>query len=147
MNKEIRAKIFGLYLGCDICMPDGHTATIVSVGLDEFNSIEHSTGSYGIHHYNGEEKLLLHDLRDITDEDLTIVAELLGCKDYNSIRYEASNGGYFFIDYISKRDCNKYAGIDILPFQVADYLRSRGYMLPYNGIDLFEADIAKRKEG
>lgn len=75
--------------------------------------------------------LLLKPLSAITDEDAIEVAIIAGNSSYTDDR-RAYNGRLLLQEFL-RRQCNVY-GEDWL--KLFDYLRSRGYALPYMGISV-----------
>lgn len=127
ITSELKIKIFGLYLDCN--------AIWMRLGKKDIIKIT----PFDLHLYNerilkGEVKLLLKPIRYIIDEDINYLINM------------------FFPDMA---DCNidlkRISILDYLKFGkflpeniifITDYLRSKGYMIPYMGIDLFKEELA-----
>ena len=79
-------------------------------------------------------KLILTRLENISDKDmLSFAKEVLyvGDKEFDT-----------WSDEDKINDIRLYLKRDCLTIADCDYLRSKGYMLPYMGVDLFEAGLA-----
>lgn len=130
ISKEVRAKVFCLYYGCQV---QKRNDCEDELSIFTFNS------SYNIGAVVDDEsvQLILSDLSDISDEDLIDVSRVAGLSDDEIDSF----------DNINEESKKAWAAnIDDLLYPMADFLRSRGYMLPAHGItDLFEAGIAVRK--
>lgn len=89
-------------------------------------------------------KLLLRDIVDITEEEKTELAKLSYREDSETIDIKGND--IVFRGGIHDDNPSWVEAIEVfdLPYPAADYLRSINVMLPYQGIDLFEAGIAKR---
>lgn len=158
LTSEIKAKIFGLYLGSPIRVSQnklfiddtinngstihGHEFTIWDV---------HDTG-YGSKAF--DVRLILKPISEISDEDAITVAKMLGCEVELDEKIYPPNPMLRNIpklttdqklSNIGKRELNildNTVGVNPMEFDIADFLRSKSYALPYMGIDLFEAGIA-----
>ncbi len=134
LTKNDKARVFALYLGakCRRFYRQTHKTyeddTIV-LDSENFHGISNGSGSY---YY----KLILKELSEISDEDATKVSILAG----NEIENDFVPTGaqkQTFLDSL-----NSAIDMDILPYNVADYLRSKSYHIPYKGVNLFDAGIA-----
>ncbi len=144
ITNETRAKIFALYLVCDICYENSTTDDII---VDKLNGVmfdyciegEITVSLPMLDAPIQDCQLILTPLSEITDEDAIEVAKM------NNLLYrKAISGRNEGIDKqaiaFGKRMARE------ADFATGDFLRSRGYMLPYMNIDLFEAGIAIKKE-
>lgn len=150
MSKEDRARVFALYLGCDLDLGDNeHTATLAGVGMDDFTSIEHSTGSYGEHSIHDQStKLILKDLSEISDEDAVEVAKILKVSYSNNPESDACfdiTGLAYFLQELFETGSDVMSVTGDKFLLLSDYLRSKSYMLPYKGQDLFTTGIAVKE--
>lgn len=129
---EIRTKIFGLYLGCEV-KESYHKEPGILYGLfgHKASVIHHNTSwNFPI----DECQLILTDLSEITDEDCITVFEL---EHPNSKSTPESK----------IEDVKFWIEKGAISYFVADKLRELRYMLPAYGIEnLFEAEIAVRKQ-
>ncbi len=84
-------------------------------------------------------RLILKDPKDISDEDM--VGMMATCKFAKG--YIENPGIDYIKELISRFDLDlllhDYSSIAVA---IIDYLRSKGYHIPYMGIDLYEAGIA-----
>lgn len=128
-NKD-KARIFALYLGCEIINPDNaFTRNYVCDGF-EISLIEKGQSN---------NQLILKPLSAILDEDAIEVAKM----NYSN-RDEKIDGAKE--RYIRSTKTYILNPVEVLQYPIVDFLRSRGYALPYKGIDLFEAGIAIEKQ-
>lgn len=129
LNNENKAKFFALYWGQKIKIAvrkDGEWELRVGEDVPGFNS---ST----ITQY-----LELKPLSRITDEDLISVASIVFDPFYEGLR--TIKIGKEIVSYIFK-DANGNGYQKHAP-QIADYLRSKGYALPYMGLTVEEMESA-----
>lgn len=169
ITNEMKAKIFGLYIGCE-CVYDNsmplsrHAGNIL--GYDYRYGFMISTKNAIVpFRFVSQEftQLILTPLSEITDEDAIEVARLLDPwlveqMAYELTREKISDKGHI-ITIEGMRDKSRKVRI-FLPMGhvfcsdnentinpgVIDFLRSRGYALPYMGIDLFQSNIAIQKK-
>lgn len=90
-------------------------------------------------------KLILTSVSDITDERAIEVAKILSVSYSNSpvsnAHFDITGLSYYLKELFERgSDITERSGFQIL--QLVDYLRSKGYMLPAFGYDLYEAGIA-----
>lgn len=123
LTTEDKERIWGLYIGSKYKFPNGKNEEIIT-GVVCYNA------AYG----NYDAKLILKDLSDITDEDAIEVANIIGLKEWEE-EDKLAYGKEYAMEY----------GNGII-YRVADFLRSKSYMIPYKGINLFDAGIAIRKQ-
>lgn len=137
-SKEEKQKIYALYCGCQIAYPSDDFINSKwipgrwswSVVADTNYSVENT-------------RLVLKPLSRISDEDALLCADNLGVDIYfkgtsklvpEELRVQKVKECLFnhIHDFVA---INEIVGI-------IDFLRSKGYALPYQGIDLFEAGVA-----
>lgn len=130
LTAEDKARVFAQYLGCkytDTTAEEPEVFPVIGETITCFERYPRAMATA---------QLILRPLSKISDEDKSEVCRLadntidtdhvLTEKDKKNLvkgMYDAMNEGEF-------------------PYHIADFLRSRSYMLPYKGIDLFEAGIA-----
>lgn len=114
MNKVI---IFALYWGCKYTYKNEWGTYSAEVG--DYHWMDHVKQGAQIH---------LKELSEITDEDALHIA-LTFYTHYKS-------------DIINATKESLLVHTESLEYPVADYLRSKGYALPFEGQDLFESGIA-----
>ena len=138
ITPEIKQKIFTLYWGQEIVIMPHFTKPqepmcVFQYWYDEiFESVT----------VGDESCLHLKSLQSITDED-AIECGFMQCDDESSANYGMSASGCF-VDALSSP--NFYG---ILDLHAIDYLRSRGYALPYmdwSVDELIESGVFKLKE-
>lgn len=135
LNHETRARIFGLYIGCEVQYGyEGRTRTGKLEGLNEKGeAIIFDPGIKVFSHYRYVRldlaQLLLSPLEAITEADAVACYELIFAPDAVA-RGEKIN------------TVRSWIMRNVIPYQVADHLRELGYAVDYKGIDLFEAGIA-----
>jgi hypothetical protein len=137
ITNEIRAKIFALYLRCEIMNVDQKEILIGICGDMIYSDWRGLKNVCGI----DETQLLLTPLSKITDEDKIEVAKMAGY-DPKLYSIEYSQDTFSFCCSSS----SSYIELKYLQFGVVDYLRSKSYHIPYQDIDLFEAGIAIEKQ-
>lgn len=140
-----KARIFGLYLGCPVIDVEEPEKKLHLSDVSYHPEIDMAMATVANDHdiddwwpRNNLDyiKLVLKRLRDLTEEDGTAIAKMCGGvwlkKDDNfwQIVDKENHVPEWFI-------LNEY-----LPMKITDFLRSRYYALPYQGIDLIEAGIA-----
>lgn len=134
LTTEDRGKVFALYYGSKYSYVDDGGVEIT----EEVSGI--TVECICDNDHVGNPQLSLYDLSDITDEDAVEVAK---------IYYETDEGswqqGKGVINLLIKEPYIKlvHPRFDTI-CAVIDFLRSRLYALPYKGINLFDAGIAKR---
>jgi hypothetical protein len=149
VSKEIRAKIFANYLGCEYENINGNDGIVDGDCLSRLYS-------------SPSMKLILRSLEDITDGEIKELAKIAYNKEWVSVERQKS-----LIQVTSADDCTlqlyfENCGIsagdeygntvfidpDVLQsIAIGDKLREWGFMLPAYGIpDLFEAGVAVRKD-
>ena len=140
VSKKVKIKMFCTYLPCK-----GHykpTGEVVSMGgySDDTAYIEY----WPMKDHNDSEwshidnfQLALTPLSEITDEHAIEVATMASKAKFEQDLY---NGRIIISDIIKNRPIKTLHPNTLLA--IFDYLRSESYMLPYMGIDLFEAGIA-----
>lgn len=128
LNNEIRAKVFGLYLGCDVYdLYNADAGKLIGLNTIEERAIVKHNTTWAIGY--GEVKLLLTNLENITD------ADAIACYD---LQYPD----------LDKNDDDKIALIKnwihrkVISVQQGDYLRSKFYAVDYCGLNLFQSGIA-----
>lgn len=157
LSNQQRTHVLGLYIGGKVRYKNefGTYETIID-GL--FIGKYMATGIYF--------KIILTPLSEITDEDARELCKILGeyCPENaylskqkdNALKREWSRLSYMSYDWLEKRqtehiilnfsDDGLHGGKSIYypstGQRQADFLRLRGYALPYMGIDLYEAGIA-----
>lgn len=141
-NEEI-AKVFAMYLGCDFCMLPKHKAgmridTIQSIGISKVYGIWGTSEDY---YEFSEVKLLLTPLEDISDEHAIEVAKMF----YENDEFHTTEAGRKIAKTLNDKNSGLGTFVAINLIKVIDQLREWGYMLPYKGINLFEAGIAIKK--
>jgi len=168
LTNEIKLKIFSNYIGCRVKYigTDGEYKEGMSdTNKDDYNYRFILTGIKKDNHWcttalfgdilNREDlvvdtnietdindcKLILTPLSEITDEDAIELTNILGWKGLNSGEAKALFGLFFLIK--SNDNLKSQLLYDLNDIcMVYDYLRFKGYMVPYMGIDLYEAGIA-----
>lgn len=171
MTKELTfqqiSTVYGMHIGCEVWAPDpseeqefrkgyitGYSGEFeVEIQFIEDDGNVYESACYELH---GKAKLILTPLSEITDKDAIEVARLIRpANNYKVIRhgkhiyyvdvtelsFAALNVNIFFLNGKITPTFNKEPTGECTRDAV-DYLRSRGYMLPYMGIDLYEAGIA-----
>lgn len=130
LTMEERAKAFGLYAPCKMaeCNKDGS----LFVGDNGNWCIENCTLTYA--HYVGKGtawpyKLILTPLEEISEQDMISVFNIEHPKS-NASDWAKIDSVKMWIEQMS------------ISYDVADFLRSRSYHLPYKNINLYEAGIA-----
>ncbi len=164
MEKELtnqeRAKIFGMYLGCEYIADDEYAKKVHGVTIDALLAGRNKPNR----------KLLLTPLEKITDEDAIEVGKIFNseyewkvtsrdnsaitteCHDYIIVLwYDDSSLIDFLEKYEGEENIKAHGGVtgamsSYNIIEIIDYLRSKGYALPYKGIDLFKAGIAIEKQ-
>lgn len=129
---ENKAKFFALYWGQDVFR--------IKDGID--NPGKHIISNNYVDH------LVLKNLSDITDKDAIEVFKIIGGEKINPDNYEENSKGFF-----NQNDSDQYIifekeGVEfwVDDFQLSkdhnktlrlfDYLRLKGYALPYNGLSV-----------
>lgn len=163
ITNEIKAKIFALYIGCYAYVKHQELENFYFndkiIGISYKKSFDKwgIKTSKSIYDYPISDcQLILKPLSAITDEDAIEVLfigeqdesrEIIKVKRYDkgiSIEYRFINKKPELNN--SNGYCYSEVGMVFSAFNLGileiDYLRSKGYMLPYMGIDLFDADIA-----
>lgn len=126
LTNEIKSKIFHLYCPCEVCIQ------IDNYGIRKMTGVKQSSPHLlvGVETLDIEScKLILTPISEITDEDA------ISAYDIEHPKNEAS-------DLDKVESLKMWIETDAIGRDVADFLRSRGYALPYMGIDLFETGIA-----
>jgi hypothetical protein len=128
LTKEERAKIYSLYYGADCYhytgWRDGATEKITAKHIA---MIEDGGSKYS--------QLILKDLSEITDEDALNVAKT----HYENREEMIAASPQRYIKNVKE---HVLTPIEVLPYYITDFLRSKSYALPYNGHDLFTLGIA-----
>lgn len=158
LSNEQKAKVFALYIGGAIMTLEGCGEIIgILAETDPFtrdytkslNDLDHAVrvdfgkgsnkgNNYGW--FNTEEcQLILKPLSKISDEDAISVAKLM--PNYDPLDQTASDEEILEILVFDGKEATT-EHIEELPLKIYDFLRSKGYALPYMGIDLFESGIA-----
>jgi len=146
LTNEIKARIFGQYLFCPMLRNkniEGNDV-IVQVIPEYIDDILEAVYDY---------KLILTPLSEITDEDLKELGDLCGIVgeviiwirgDYSVTICNTIKSRMVKIYYSGSNSRIIDKGFEIIEYNtlITDYLRSKGYMVPYMGIDLYEAGIA-----
>lgn len=133
MRNEMKAKIFGLHIGCKVAMSDHNPEYTRMLSYRVIDGHEISIEEAMM----WNKKLILTPLNEITDEDKLAIANI----------HLAS-----FIDQDAyQKEDRLYLGqllttVGTLKPHIIDYLRSKSYALPYMGIDLFESSLAIPKQ-
>ncbi len=131
-----RVKIFSLHFGCKFRY-EGSIGTIREIGG--------ITANWGIIDKITKEEfrvdkstLILSPILDLTDVHLHKIAKMYGGQ-WAKLDREDS-----FLQIIEGDMCKRYFIMrgDELPFPLVDKLREWGYMVKYDGIDLYEAGVA-----
>jgi len=138
ITNEIRARIFALYIGCEVVYPDGYTVKIV--GITEFEGMIQVLKNDHTDWWNFDDaKLLLTPLDKITDEHRN---ELYSIISIDSFINDFTVNGFLesFSPSIITKDGNRFCAE--FYYTALDFLRAKGYALPYMGIDLFTSGIA-----
>lgn len=141
MTTEDKARVFGLYIGsmCQRFLVDHN----VPSGEDDKIQLDH-INFRSLVDGNGEwyYKLILKDLSEITDEDARGVAKIY--YDADAASWQQGQG---IVRLLTQEPYIKLVNprFDKIT-DIVDFLRSRSYMLPYRGINLFESGIAVKKE-
>lgn len=146
ITQEMKAKIFGQYLGSKVLLSspkytDGYaTGTLCGVNslIDEYLISWDDGGDWWV--LGGQCQLILKPLEDVASDKETClgVAAIFGV----TLQSEHAT-----LDNVRQFGSTR-AILECTNIRVADYLRSRGYHLPYMGIDLYASSIAvKPKEG
>lgn len=128
---ENKAKFFALYWGQEILY------------VDSYNKIKH-IDSFWLDELINESHLLLTPLSQISDEDAIEVAKILGnAENGSSIEWDCGGESFDFIGdycgtvyYDGEIDYNENEQVSLLILQAYDYLRSKGYALPYMGLSV-----------
>lgn len=142
LSKDQWMKVLSLYIGCSVKI-----GSIQPVRLTKINTEGETVG--GVHEEYGfmrngiwlldgtpAVRLILKPLSEITESDLTEIAKM-----YGGIRAKLDDLHLQVIDANNMVPKWFYLKGDI-PHTLVDFLRSKSYMLPYMGIDLFESGIA-----
>jgi hypothetical protein len=151
INNETKARFFGLYLGSKV-----EYIHFEYVGVHLFDSRVQTGKLVGVTNYNDYEMLidtesalypascpekpclLLAILEAITDEDAEVIARYR-YSDPKALTY-AHIGKCIIDSYLKSLKGDEritYQLAQLEPFEV-DYLRSRGYLLPWNGLSTEE---------
>ncbi len=141
-------RVYGMYIGAEVeygvMLGDREIydrGTLIGVTLDEEGEIQlHVKNGNGfINHCNEEDKLLLKPLSEISDADINEAWEFVGMDLY----INDFGKDYFLRTFnpfkASEMDNRFGQGVYLLMY---DFLRSRGYALPYKGQCLFQSGIA-----
>ncbi|MCT3817127.1 hypothetical protein HZQ15_18795 [Elizabethkingia anophelis] len=125
-NLENKARFFAQYYSQEILTRDGGLRKFWKLGTDV--SIESSLSRYG---YDYRYYVELKSLEDITDDDLMTIA-----KYYEPTTYKVeSNSDEIVFDYMYGDNFSSAAiGYDY--GYALDYLRSKGYALPWMGLSV-----------
>lgn len=131
---NLKARAFAAYLGSEVVdLFYGNEEGILCGITYETLSVKHKV----IHSRNFDEvKLLLKPLSSISDEDLIEVSKMAG-NDIEDGFIPNEKERKTFIDCLLDS-----IDMGILPHHIADYLRSRSYLLPFLGHDLLKENIA-----
>lgn len=130
-----KSKFFAQYLGCDVVL--GYSSRI---RLGEYQALRlqdfHLTFSYlndPLAHTEGNTvpKLYLKSINDISDKDSIAVADIAGNSSYTDDR-RSFNGRLLVTEFWLK-----VSNVRANEWQIIfDYLRSKGYALPYMGLSI-----------
>lgn len=134
MNNKIKSKIFASYIGAkvELCQSrfsensEDRVFTLFGVTKDDYFIVEESKLVYHLKDSNND-SLLLTPIIKITDEDAKKCAEL-GCfVNFSNVGF--TNNGYW-VEWIEINK-NKFINYRDLTLPEIDFLRSKGYALPY----------------
>lgn len=161
MEKKIEsgvlAKIFGLYIGCEIKCTGGHfiaNSNSKNENGELILSPSILADCYEKTFNYSDFKLLLTPLSEITDEDAIEVGKMcrIRSNDEKELAYTGIMIPLFHLDNYTWDNNHLYDNArtrsliaDLRPrymLKVIDFLRFNRYALPYMGIDLFDAGIA-----
>lgn len=143
LTNEIKAKIFGLYIGCEVQVEGEERICTLSSAVDD--------GNYKVRYWDADGyeffwcniskcKLILRQLFSpfckLSDEEHSKVLSIIhkSSRHYSIVNANSVIEGGF----------GNNIPLDLC-WEIQDYLRSRGYALPYLNIDLFESGIAIKK--
>lgn len=144
ITNKIKSKIFALYIGAkiELCQSrfiedsEDRVFTLFGVTKDDWFMVEETKVVYYLKDTNND-SLLLTPLSNMTNEDAIKCAELGGFINFSNI--EITDRGFWVRwDEIKKNKFIHY--IDLLLPQI-DFLRSKGYALPY--MDYSVEDLVK----
>lgn len=132
---ENKAKFFALYWGQNILLYNNAERKTQFLSFGIFKEQKHIERS----------RLLLKPLSSISDEDAIICAKLIykyddtpSGKIASERSHTAENGKDYVIESIQDNDGVFHS---VVSFEVVDYLRSRGYALPFMGLSVEELVI------
>lgn len=133
---QARIRFFAAYIGEEVIVQDGdrdHRGELVGVSIYRGHPkcMMHFS-EYGTHNYDLDLcQLLLKPLSEMTEEDAFSLAKYMG---WDSLE-NAHNAKQFAMSYfhsLMSRTSNEYF---IESVDLADFLRSRGYLLDFMGYD------------
>lgn len=146
-TNELPVKAFAAYMPCKLVSTGGKITDLVMVG--EYPVIawdENSERKWGDSRYEWQ-KIQLHRLSELSDEHATEVARILGVEYSNtpdSEKYFDLEGlKSWLIEDVFVSSIGFQALNILTAIELADYLRSKGYALPFHGVDLIDAKIAE----
>jgi hypothetical protein len=144
MNNKIKSKIFASYIGAkvELCQSrfsedsEDRVFTLFGVTKDDWFMVEESKLVYHFNDSNND-SLLLTSLLNVSDEDAIKCAELGGFVNFSNVGF-TNNGYWVGWNEINK---NKFINYIDLTLPEIDFLRSKGYALPY--MDYSVEDLVK----
>lgn len=164
LTNEERARIFAMYMPCDIVQGDILLRTdrkLVAIGGLETDKMQWGKLSNMASISNAfvnEFKLILTPLSKITDEHAIEVAKIYDAKEEWKVPRDLVAGGRYITNAFSGDDIYfldlkiRFLSIDgfetvesEVMLQILDRLRELGYALPYKGKSLFELGVAIEK--
>ena len=143
-NKEqkLTAQIAGCYFNALVSSNKTNNliSRIIGIDVESDSLVLRATGGMITDAYIvdcKDYKLVLTALEDITDEDAIEVAKM------NKYTHGVNDAAFVRVgkDILKRIFIDKQSNM-CLPYESADYLRSKSYMIPFMGIDLFDAKIA-----
>lgn len=144
MDNKIKSKIFASYIGSkvELCQSrfiqdeQDRVFTLFGVTKDNYFIVEETKLVYHFKDSNND-SLLLNKLSNITDEDAIKCAELRGFVNFSNVEF-TDRGYWIRWNEINK---NKFINYIDLTLPEIDFLRSKGYALPY--MDYSVEDLVK----
>ena len=128
-TKENKARFFAQYLGSDFentyTRPTVLRITGATIDLINNERMEQWKDS----------KVILKPLSSISDEDAVELGSVLGFMNFTKVSVEDS-GFWIVWEVNGEIRKNKFVFYNDIPFPLADFLRSKGYALPYLGLSV-----------
>lgn len=132
ITKELRARIFGLYIGADVTYAHTGEKSYTIKGVDDmFCFVQEKVGNVRTCYFIEQCKLLLTKPENITDADAVAAFDLIGGP------VSSENSKVVIV--------KNWISWNQLDYDLADLLRSKSYGINYMGINLFDAGIAIEK--